>query len=127
MTGRADQNHLIADAQRAVGAPERAVPLAQEALEADVAPEVRAEAALVGASALADLGRFEEALALLGSVDRAGASVGPHHLRVWYVRADILERAGRRREAVRELRRIVRHDPQAYDAADRLSALSDQS
>src|SRR6266496_3832125 len=34
MTGRADQNHLIADAYRALGSPEKAVPLAEEALRA---------------------------------------------------------------------------------------------
>jgi Tetratricopeptide repeat len=40
------------------------------------------------------------------------------------VKGDILERAGRRSEAAEEFRRIVRHDPAAFDAAERLAALS---
>jgi hypothetical protein len=48
----------------------------------------------------------------------------PHHLRVWYVMADVLERAGRRNEAADRFRRILAHDPDAYDVAERLSALS---
>jgi tetratricopeptide (TPR) repeat protein len=124
LTGRADQNHLIADAHRAVGAPERALPLVREALDGKVRDDVRAEAAVVGAAALADLGRFQEALALLGPVASSSGSARPHDLRVWYVRADVLERAGRTREAVREFRRILRYDPQAYDVAERLSRLA---
>jgi tetratricopeptide (TPR) repeat protein len=124
ITGRPDQNHLIADAHRGLGAPEKAIPLVREALAARVRDEVRAEAAVVGAAALADLGRYQEALALLGSVASTSGSARPHDLRVWYVRADVLERAGRKREAAREFRRVLRHDPQAYDVAERLSRLS---
>jgi predicted RNA polymerase sigma factor len=39
------------------------------------------------------------------------------------VRGDLLARAGRGDEAAREFERIVRHDPTAFDAAERLSAL----
>jgi predicted RNA polymerase sigma factor len=45
-------------------------------------------------------------------------------LRLWYVKGDILERAGRRQEAAEEFRRIMQHDPSAYDAAERLAAIS---
>jgi tetratricopeptide (TPR) repeat protein len=124
ITGRADQNHLLADSFRATGAPERAVPLAEEAIRSPVPLEVRAEAAVVGGAALADLGRYEEALALLRRFDREDASSQPHDLRVWYVIADVLERAGRRKEAAERFRRIMAHDPDAYDVAERLSALS---
>jgi hypothetical protein len=37
--------------------------------------------------------------------------------------ADILQRAGRTQEAERTFRRIMRHDPAAYDVADRLAQL----
>ena len=67
MSGRADQNHVIADCLRAVGKPAEAVPLAEEALHAKVSNEAKAEAVIVAASALADQGRFAEALAFLGS------------------------------------------------------------
>jgi tetratricopeptide (TPR) repeat protein len=128
LTGRVDQNHLIADAHRALGAPEKAVQAAREALDAARLPvEVRAEAAVVGGAALADLGRFEEALALLRRLDRGdrtGRAVRDHDLRVWYVTADVLERSGRSRDAARTFRRILDHDPRAFDAAERLARLS---
>jgi tetratricopeptide (TPR) repeat protein len=124
MTGRVDQNHLIADSHRALGAPEKAVALVQEALGARVPDEVRAEAAVVGGAALADLGRYDEALTLLRKFSTKPEIARPHDLRVWYVTGDVLERAGRRAEAAKEFRRIVRHDPGALDAAERLAALS---
>jgi hypothetical protein len=49
---------------------------------------------------------------------------GPEVLRVWYVTGDILERAGRRSEALREFRKIVRHDAAAFDAAERAAQLA---
>jgi tetratricopeptide (TPR) repeat protein len=126
MTGRADQNHLIADSYRALGSPEKAPPLAQEALGARIPAEVRAEAVVVAAAALADLGRFEEALTLLRRFPTRPETARPHDLRVWYVAGDVLERAGRHREAAREFKRVVDHDPDAFDAAERLASLSDR-
>lgn len=125
LTGRVDQNHLIADAHRALGAPEKAVQAAREALgPARLPAEARAEAAVVGGAALADLGRFEEALTLLRGFDRGDRVAREHDLRVWYVIADVLERSGRRRDAARTFRRILDHDPRAFDAAERLARLS---
>jgi tetratricopeptide (TPR) repeat protein len=124
ISGRPDQNHLLADCHRAAGAPEKAIPLVQEALDSDIPEEARAEAAVVGASALADLGRYDEALSLLRRFDRRGASARPHELRVWYVMGDVLEKLGRRSEAADRFRRIMDHDPDAYDVAERLAALS---
>ncbi|HSL15485.1 MAG TPA: tetratricopeptide repeat protein [Actinomycetota bacterium] len=124
ISGRADQNHLIADAERGVGRPERAVPLAEEALAARGVPiEAKAEAVIVAASALADMGRFDQALGLLRRVKTRDEVARPEVIRVWYVLADILERAGRREEAAREFRKIMRHDAAAYDVAERLARL----
>jgi tetratricopeptide (TPR) repeat protein len=125
MTGRADQNHLIADGYRALGAPDKAPALAQEALRLRTPIEVKAEAVVVAASALADLGRFEEALTLLRRFPTRAEAARSHDLRVWYVAGDVLERAGRKREAAREFRRIVDHDPDAFDAAERLAAVAE--
>ena len=124
ITGRADQNHLIADSHRALGAPQKAVEPAQEALRIRAVPEeARAEAAIVGASALADLGRYDEALALLRSFPTREQAARPFDIRVWYVSGDVLERAGRKREAAREFRKVIRHDAGAFDAAERLAGL----
>ena len=123
ITGRQDQNHLMADCYRATGAPEKAVPLVQEAMRSRIGEEARAESAVVGAAALADLGRYTEAIGLLRSVATNPKLARPWDLRVWYVAGDVLERAGRAKEAAEEFRRVVRHDSGAYDAAERLAAL----
>ena len=123
ITGRMDQNHLIADCQRALGAPEKAIEPSREALRAPIDDEARAEAAVVGASALADLGRFDEALAMIRAFRTSETTARPFELRLWYTAGDILERAGRRREAVLEFTRVMEHDPSAFDAAERLARL----
>ncbi|HJP65073.1 MAG TPA: tetratricopeptide repeat protein, partial [Actinomycetota bacterium] len=124
ITGRVDQNHLIADAHRAVGSPEKAIEPAREALRARIGEDVRAEAAVVGASALADLGRTDEALGLLRSIPIGRGAVKESDLRLWYVTGDILAKAGRSSEATEEFRRILRYDADAFDVAERLAELS---
>jgi tetratricopeptide (TPR) repeat protein len=124
ITGRSDQNHIIADCHRALGTPEKAIPLAEEALRARVPDDVKAEAVIVAASALADLDRFDQALAMLRRL-RTHPDVGrAHDLRVWYVTGDVLARSGRKDEAAREFRRVLRHDRTAFDAAERLAQLA---
>lgn len=123
MSGRREHNHLIADCHRALGAPEKAVPLALDALRSRIPEAARAEAAVVGGAALADLGRYDEAVAMLRSFPTREAEARPHDLRVWYVLGDVLERSGRPKDAAREFQRIVRHDPDAFDAVERLARI----
>jgi tetratricopeptide (TPR) repeat protein len=127
LTGRLDQNHLIADSFRAVGTPEKAVPVAREAIHARLPDAPRAEAAIVAASALSDMGRTDEALAVLAGFPVRGAARREHEVRMWYVEADLLERAGRRKEAVAVFRRILRVEPDAFDVAERIAALEADS
>ena len=125
MSGRADQNHIIADCLRSLGRPERAVPLAEEALAARGVPvAAKAEAVIVAASALADQGKFDQALGMLRRIRTRDDVAGAEVLRVWYVTGDILEQAGRRDEAMREFRKVLRHDPGAFDAAERAAQLA---
>jgi tetratricopeptide (TPR) repeat protein len=125
MSGRPDQNHLIADALRGLGRPADAVPLAEELLRDRRAPnDAKAEAVIVAASALADQGRYPEALAMLGRAKTRPEVAEPYTLRLWYVRGDILAKAGRDDEAATEFRKVMRHDPAAFDAAERLAALA---
>jgi tetratricopeptide (TPR) repeat protein len=124
ISGRSDQNHLIADSLRGLGRPAEAVPLAEELLREKGAPnEAKAEAVIVAASALADQGRFAEALAFLSRAKTRDDVAEGYTLRLWYVKGDILERAGRPAEAAQEFRRIMRHDAGAYDVAERLAAI----
>lgn len=124
LSGRDDQNHVIADCHRALGSPEKAIPLVRDALRAPISREAKAEAVVVGGAALADVGRFDEALALLRGYRTNEEKAHPYDLRVWYVLGDVLERAGRTRDAEREFRRIVRHDADFFDTAERLARLS---
>jgi tetratricopeptide (TPR) repeat protein len=125
LSGRVDQNHVMADCLRGLGRPAEAVPLADEVLRAKKLPnEVKAEAVVVAASALADQGRYAEALAYLGRARTREDVSEPYTLRLWYVKADILERAGRGDDAAREFRKILRHDSAAFDVAERLAQLS---
>lgn len=124
MSGRADQNHIIADCYRGLNEPERAIGPVMDVLRAPRIPEeVRAEATVVGASALADLGRFDEALSLLRRFPTREGVGRPHDLRIWYVTGDVLLRAGRPEEAAREFRRVLRFDSAAFDTAERLAQL----
>jgi tetratricopeptide (TPR) repeat protein len=123
MSGRLDQNHIIADCHRALGAHDKAAAAAEEALEGPISDDAKAEAVIVGASALADRGRYAEALALIRRFRRRPDMARPSDLRVWYVTGDILARAGRLEEAAAQFRRVVEHDPTAFDAADRLAQL----
>ncbi len=125
ITGRMDQNHLIADCHRALGAPEKAIEPVREALRAPIDEDARAEAAIVGASALADLGRFEEALGMIRAFRTDERTARSFDLRLWYTAGDILERAGRRHEAALEFARVIDHDASAFDAADRLARLQE--
>lgn len=124
MTGHSDQNHLIADCLRGLGRPEEAVPLADEALRDRSAPnEAKAEVVIVAASALADQGRYPEALSLLARAKTREDVAEDYTLRLWYARGDILAKAGRNEEAAVEFRKIMRHDAAAFDAAERLAEL----
>src|SRR5207302_893198 len=76
-------------------------------------------------AALADLGRFDEAIGFLRTHPQRERVGRPHDLRVWYAAGDILERAGRPREAAAEFRRVLRHDAGAFDVAERLARLDE--
>jgi tetratricopeptide (TPR) repeat protein len=123
ISGRADQNHIMADCLRGIGRPAEAVPLAEEELRSKVSDEAKAEAVIVAASALADQGRFPEALAFLARARTRDDVAQEYTLRLWYAKGDVLERAGRRDEAATEFRKVMRHDPGAFDAAERLAEL----
>jgi tetratricopeptide (TPR) repeat protein len=123
MSGRPDQNHIIADCLRAMGKPSEAVPLAEEELRSKAPGAAKAEAIVVAASALADQGRYPEAIAFLGRARTREDVAEDYTLRLWYVKGDILARAGRDREAATEFRKIMRHDAAAFDVAERLADL----
>ena len=128
LTGRNDQNHVIADSLRALGRDVDKVAEAAEELVADAqAPEDRrAEAVIVWAAALADGGDVGAGRAVLRRfLERPRSSDAEHDLRVRILAADLAERAGDDTELERQLELIVAVDPGFLDADERLAALRD--
>ncbi|ORW49745.1 hypothetical protein AWC20_03715 [Mycobacterium parmense] len=115
---------LIADCERGLGRPERAIELArgEEAarLEGDDADELR----IVAAGARADLGQLEQALTVLSTPqldpDRRGSTAA----RLFYAYADTLLALGRNDEALHWFLRSAAADIDGVtDAEDRAGEL----
>ena len=122
-----DQQHLplMADCERGLDRPERALEIAASpearALPADVARELR----IVVAGARCDLGQPEAALALLGSDpalrSRGAGPADRSVLRLRYAYADVLEQLGRTPEAAECFAQVAAADTGGVtDAAGRL-------
>ncbi|WP_233424815.1 HAD-IIA family hydrolase [Mycolicibacter heraklionensis] len=115
---------LIADCERGLGRPQRAIELATgpdaEQLEGDEADEMR----IVAAGARADLGQLEQALTVLSSApadpDRTGSTVARLH----YAHAETLVALGRQGEALEWFLRAAAADTEGItDVEDRIAEL----
>ena len=120
LTALLEESHVIADCYRALGHPERALAVCEEISPRSVSPAVWAETVIVAASTLAEQGDFGRALAELRRADLEPREVQDYHLRLWYVMADILERAGKPDEARAVWERIYADEPDFFDVAERL-------
>jgi tetratricopeptide (TPR) repeat protein len=123
LSGRVDQNHVLADCARAIGRPDRVAEYVAEMQEAGAEQERVVEGLIVLASSRADDGDPTGALAVLERADLTPAPVQPWHPRLWYVAADLAERAGDSEQARDYLEAIVAVDAEFLDAAERLAAL----
>ena len=125
VTGDPEHLALVMDCDRA-NHRYRAVEKTFEELEAsEPSAEVLVEGRIVMASTWADQRKYSEAIDLL---TRAGATKqlrNPsfRHVRLWYALADIFDRAGDVVSARELFARVVLAEPEAYDAAARLSEL----
>lgn len=113
LNGSSEHLPLMADAERGLGRPERAIALAQSEEAATLEPEARTELAIVVSGARSDLGDHEAALAVLDRIPAAERQ-GDLGLRVLQARAVALETAGRVDEATELLARV---DPSALERA----------
>lgn len=124
MTGRPDHLAVLADCERALGRPDRALSLARDPGAERLDAEGRAELAIVAAGARRDRGELAAAVALLESADirtRVRAGWVP---RLRYAYADALEAAGRETEALEWFHRAAAVDGQAEtDALERAESL----
>ncbi len=120
LSGRRDQNHLIADCARAAGRPDRVAQYVAEMRPEDVGEARWVEGLLVLAGDRADRGDLDGALAALGHADLRPANVRPHHARLWYLAAELHERKGEPDEARDYLEAIAALEPDFLDVAQRL-------
>lgn len=120
ITGRADQNHLLADCVRVQGRSDKVAGYIDEMLDSGVPLERAAEGVIVLAGDRADQGDYEGALAALDRVSLEGVPVGEPHVRHWYMAAGLHERLGHHAMARDLLSRIAEVDDTYLDVAERL-------
>jgi tetratricopeptide (TPR) repeat protein len=123
LTGEVDQLPVLADCYRALRKWDKVAQLWQELREASPSAELVAEGRIVMAGSLADRGDLASAIRLMEGTDVVPAKVRPHHLKLWYVLADLYDRAGESPRARALFRRIRDVDPDFADVRDRLAAL----
>jgi tetratricopeptide (TPR) repeat protein len=126
LTGRPDQNHLIADCLRALGRDVDRIAETAEGLLADTdAPlERRAEAAIVWAAALADADELGPARAVLRRfLESARGGDREELVRARWFAGDLADRAGDLDDARTHLAAVVDVDPGFLDASERLREL----
>lgn len=123
LSGSKEQNPVLADCYRALGKPDKALDLTDEVGYREVAPPVYFETAIVAAGALADQGQIDAAIARLEALDLDPGTAEDHHLRAWYVLADLLERKGRFTQARERFEAIAAANPELTDAPERASRL----
>ncbi len=121
MTGTAEYLPMMADCERGLGRPRRALELLKEIDLRSVDDATRVEVALVAAGARADLGQVDAALILLDAPDLTQLPAGGARARLEYARAELLMQAGREDEGRGWLQRAAESDVDGVtDAAERV-------
>src|SRR5690606_32343863 len=93
LNGSSEHLPVMADCERGLGRPERAIALAQTPEVETLDVEARVELSIVVAGARMDLGETEAALVTLDDIDLTGVP-RLQQVRVLQARADILESVG---------------------------------
>ncbi|BBZ13867.1 hypothetical protein MBRA_40620 [Mycobacterium branderi] len=115
---------LIADCERGLGRPERAVELARGPEAAQLSGDDADEMRIVAAGARADLGQLEQALMVLSTPQLDPARTGTTAARLFYAYADTLLALDRGDEALQWFLRAAAADIDGVtDAEDRVSEL----
>jgi tetratricopeptide (TPR) repeat protein len=124
MTGRDDYLPLMADSERALGRPDRALALVREADTSTLDRAMQIELRIVESGIRRDQGLADAAVIALQVPELTGARLRPWSVRLFYAYADALLAAGRTEEARDAFARAVAADPDGEtDAADRLDEL----
>ncbi len=123
MTGNAEHLPLMADCERALGRPQRALLLAEDPEAKRLPPAARVELLIVSSGARRDLGQLDAAVAML-EVSALDGPQRPWTARLRYAYADALLAAGQEERARAWFARAVDADEEGEtDAAERLLEL----
>ncbi|NDK92095.1 HAD-IIA family hydrolase [Gordonia desulfuricans] len=125
ITGSAALLPLIADAERGLGRPDRAIEIARSDEGRQLAGEEATEMRIVEAGARMDLGEPQKAIVTLQREDLSPARTGTTAARLFYAYAAALEAAGRADDALTWFMNAASADVEdATDAEFRLMELS---
>ena len=126
MSGGAGHLAVMADCERALGRPERALDLAKES-RAEMSPSEAVELRIVAAGARRDLGQLDAAVVALQGPELDPSKREPWSARLFYAYADNLTAVGRTEEAIRWFLNAADADEDGgTDAAERAVELADQ-
>ena len=114
---------VLMDCLRALGRHRDVASVWNELKGMSPSHEVMAEGRIVAAGSLADGGDLGGAIALMEPATARPKRVRDHHLRQWYVLADLHDRAGDVIAARRWFERILSHDDDFVDVLSRLRQL----
>jgi tetratricopeptide (TPR) repeat protein len=124
MTGDPTYLPMMADCERGLGRPERALALAAEPDARRLAPAERVELAIVVSGARRDQGQAKAAVVALQGPDLDRPDVAAWTVRLWYAYAAALADAGRLDEARQWFESVITIDDGGEtDAAERLAEL----
>ena len=116
---------LIADCERGVGRPERAIELARSPEAAELTGDDADEMRIVAAGARADLGHLDQALAVLSSPSLDPSRTGSTAARLFYAYAQTLLALDRPADALQWFMHSASADDDGItDAEDRIDELS---
>nr|WP_194235805.1 hypothetical protein [Streptomyces sp. CB01881] len=124
MTGRADLWPVMADCERGLGRPERALAMAGEPEVKQLDKAGQVEMRLVAAGARSDMEQFDAAVVTLQSPELASNSVQPWTARLRYAYAEALIAADRGDEAREWFAKAAEADSEgATNASERLAEI----
>ncbi len=124
MSGHEDLLPVLADCERGLGRPQRALELIRSSTPSKLAPATRVELWIVESGARRDLGEYEAAVVALQGPQLNAQRVRPWTARLLYAYADALVDAGRPDEARDWFSRALSADTEDQtDAGERLAEL----
>jgi tetratricopeptide (TPR) repeat protein len=123
LNGSIQHHAVLADCYRALRRYHEVDVLWSELKDASPDPSLMAEGRIVAAGALADQGDLAGALKVMQKAVEVPKKPKEHHLRQWYVLADLYDRSGEIIKARRYFSLVADVDRDFADVADRLRTL----